>query len=174
MNSPLARFNHALAKGFAPRKPTTVSQWADGHRILSSKGSAEPGRWRTNRNPPLREPMDCLSARSPVRDMVLMFPIQFGKTEVLSNGLGYTMCENPGPIMVCLPSEIAMMKWVAQKLTPMIDECPAVKRTLTSVASRDAANTRTFKDFDGGQLYIEHAGTPGRLKIPKVLPSVCK
>ena len=163
-----ARLATVIARSIAPRRPPTVSAWSDANRILSSKGSAEPGRWRTNRNPPLREPMDCLSARSPVRDMVLMFPIQFGKTEVLSNGLGYTMCENPGPIMVCLPSEIAMTKWVAQKLTPMIDECPAVKRTLTSVASRDAANTRTFKDFDGGQLYIEHAGTPGRLKMTSV------
>ena len=168
MTATTARLATVIARSIAPRRPPTVSAWADANRILSSKGSAEPGRWRTSRNPPLREPMDCLSARSPVRDMVLMFPIQFGKTEVLSNGLGYTMCENPGPIMVCLPSEIAMMKWVAQKLTPMIDECPAVKRTLTSVASRDAANTRTFKDFDGGQLYIEHAGTPGRLKMTSV------
>ena len=68
MNSPLARFNHALAKGFAPRKPTTVSQWADGHRILSSKGSAEPGRWRTNRNPPLREPEDIEALRQALKD----------------------------------------------------------------------------------------------------------
>ena len=168
MTAVAARLATVIARGIAPRRPPTVSAWADANRILSSKGSAEPGRWRTNRNPPLREPMDCLSARSAVRDLVLMFPIQFGKTEVLSNALGYTMCESPGPIMICLPSEIAMMKWVAQKLTPMIDECPAVKRTLTSVASRDSANTRTFKDFEGGQLYIEHAGTPGRLKMTSV------
>lgn len=158
----------ALSRALAPRRNVTVSEWSDQHVFLSSKGSAEPGRWRTRRNPPLREPMDCFSTRSPVRDVVLMFPIQFGKTAVVSNALAYTMVENPGPIMVCLPSEIAMFKWVAQKLTPMIDECPAVKRTLTSVASRDAANTRTFKDFDGGQLYIEHAGTPGRLKMTSV------
>ena len=54
--------NNALARSLAPRKPVTVSDWADANRYLSSKGSAEPGRWRTSRNPPLREPMDCLSA----------------------------------------------------------------------------------------------------------------
>ena len=54
----------SIARALAPRKPLTVSQWADLERRLSSKGSAEPGRWRTDRNPPLREPMDCLSARS--------------------------------------------------------------------------------------------------------------
>jgi phage terminase large subunit GpA-like protein len=158
----------ALARALAPRKPLTVSQWSDLHRRLSSKGSAEPGRWRTERNPPLREPMDCLSARSPVKDVVLMFPIQFGKTEVAVNALGYSMEHNPGPIMVTLPGEVSMNKWVAQKLNPMLEETPAVRTLLTSTASRDGANRREFKDFEGGQLYIEHAGSPSRLKSSTV------
>lgn len=158
----------AIAKALAPRKPLTVSQWADLERRLSSKGSAEPGRWRTDRNPPLREPMDCMSARSPVKEVVLMFPIQFGKTEVAVNALGYTMDHNPGPIMVCLPGEVSMHKWTAQKLNPMIEETPAVRNTLASTNSRDGANRREFKDFAGGQLYIEHAGSPSRLKSTTV------
>lgn len=158
----------ALARALAPRKPMTVSQWADAHRMLSGKGSAMPGRWRTDANPPLREPMDCLSTHSAAREVVLMFPIQLGKTEVAINALGYCMDYDPGPVMVCLPGEVSMNKWVAQKLNPTIDESPAMKRALTSVASRDAANTRTFKDFAGGQLYIEHAGSPSRLKSTSV------
>lgn len=163
-----ARGYAAFARAVAPRKPLTVSQWADLERHLSSKGSAMAGPWRTDRNPPLREPMDCLSARSPVREVVLMFPIQYGKTEVAINALGYCMDHDPGPVMVCLPGEVSMNKWVAQKLHPAIEESPAMRRALTSVASRDAANTRTFKDFAGGQLYIEHAGSPSRLKSTTV------
>ena len=158
----------ACARAVAPRKAMTVSQWADKERRLSSKGSAESGPWRTDRNPPLREPMDCMSARSTVREVALMFPIQYGKTEVAINALGYCMDHDPGPVMVCLPGEVSMNKWVAQKLNPAIDESPAMKRALTSVASRDATNTRTFKDFAGGQLYIEHAGSPSRLKSTTV------
>lgn len=89
-------------------------------------------------------------------------------TEVAINALGYCMDHDPGPVMVCLPGEVSMDKWVAQKLHPAIDESPAVKRSLTSVSSRDASNTRTFKDFAGGQLYIEHAGSPARLKSTSV------
>jgi len=162
------RIHAAIARAIAPRKPLTVSQWADAERVLSAKGSAEPGRWRTHRNPPLREPMDCLSARSTVQDVVCMFPIQFGKTEIAVNGLGYTMDHNPGPVMVCLPGEVGRDKWVAQKLNPMLEETPAAQRALTSVASRDSSNTRTFKDFAGGQLYLEHAGSPSRLKSTSV------
>lgn len=157
-----------LARSLAPRKAVKLSGWADQHRVLSSKGSAEAGTWSTARNELLREPMDCFSLRSPVREVVLMFPIQLGKTEVALNVIGYTMCMDPGPIMVALPGEVSLNKWVAQKLQPMIDESPAVKETLTSVASREAANTRTFKDFLGGQLYIEHAGSPSRLKSTSV------
>lgn len=165
-----ARGYRALARAMAPRKHRTVSQWADSDdgRRLSTKGSAIAGRWVTARNPPLREPMDCMSARSSVRDTALMFPIQFGKTEVAVNALGAAMVDDPCPIMVCLPGEVSMNKWVAQKLTPAIDESPSMKRALTSVASRDSANTRTFKDFEGGQLYLEHAGSPSRLKSTTV------
>lgn len=163
-----ARGYRAFARAVSPRKALTVSQWADAERRLSAKGSAEAGQWRTDRNPPLREPMDCMSARSRVREIALMFPVQLGKTEVAINALGYCMDHDPGPIMVCLPGEVSMNKWVAQKLNPAIEETPAMKRALSSVASRDSSNTRTFKDFAGGQLYVEHAGSPARLKSTTV------
>jgi len=50
----------------------------------------------------------------------------------------------------------------------MIEECPAVQQALTSINSRDSSNTKDFKDFIGGQLYIEHAGSPARLKSTTV------
>ncbi len=158
----------AMARAMAPRRSISVSDWADAHRILSTKGSALAGPWRTASNPPLREPMDCMSARSPVHDIVLKFPIQFGKTEVAVNAVGYSMEINPGPIMVALPGEVSMLKWIAQKLNPMLEETPTVRALLASTASRDGANRREFKDFQGGQLYIEHAGTPSRLKSTSV------
>ena len=44
--------------------------------MLSTKASAEPGHWRTQRTPYLREPMDCLSASSPIERVVMMFGAQ--------------------------------------------------------------------------------------------------
>lgn len=162
------RISRALSRALAPRRHLTVSQWADDNRILSQKASPIPGAWRTNRNPPQREIMDCFSVRSAVHDVVAMLPIQFGKSDIQTNVLGYTMCESPGPIMVCLPGEVSMNKWIAQKLNPLLAETPAVRRTLTSVASRNGANQRAFKDFEGGQVYLEHAGNPARLKSTSV------
>lgn len=162
-NSCLELFGVA-ARAIAPRRPMTVSQWADTHRILSSKASSMPGRWVTARNPMLGEPMDSMSATSLVREMVGIFPIQFGKSEIETNIIGYTMCEDPGPIMVVLPGEVSMNKFINQKLNPLLEETPACEDALTSTTSRNSSNTRGFKDFAGGQLYMEHTGNAKRLK----------
>jgi hypothetical protein len=44
--------------GIRPDPDLTVSQWADAHRKLSSRASAEPGQYRTARTPYLRAIMD--------------------------------------------------------------------------------------------------------------------
>src|SRR5690606_4390164 len=102
------------------------------------------------------------------REVVCCFPIQFGKSELECNVAGYTMCEVGGPIMVVLPGQVSLDKWTDQKLNPLIEETPAVRRTLASTSTRDAANRRTFKEYEGGQLYLEHAGNPVRLKSTSV------
>ncbi|MFP5481497.1 MAG: hypothetical protein ACLGIE_17690, partial [Alphaproteobacteria bacterium] len=51
----------AWRQGLRPDPNLTVSEWADQHRWLSSRGAAEPGRYRTARAPYLREIMDALS-----------------------------------------------------------------------------------------------------------------
>jgi phage terminase large subunit GpA-like protein len=155
----------AIARAIAPRKPLTVSQWAEAERSLSSKESPVEGQWITDRNPLLREPMDCLSRGSGVHDITIMFPIQFGKTMIEINALGYTMDHDPCPIMVVLPDDITKDAWTLQKFNPMIENTPAVQRSLTTQNSRDSANQRAFKDFAGGQLFIEHGKTASRLAL---------
>lgn len=168
LRQPASLLRSALARAMRPRPPTTVSQWAEANLRLSSKSSVAPGRFRIDRNPSLQEPMDCMSARSPVECVVCRFPIQFGKSTIECAVIGYTMTEIGGPTMVCLPGEVSMKKFIAQKLNPLIEETPAVQECLSSVASRDAKNTQDFKDFAGGQLYVEHAGNPKRLKSTSV------
>lgn len=74
----------AWREGLMPDPLLTVSEWADRHRMLSSKASAEPGRWRTSRTPYLREIMDCLSPTSGVERVVFMKGAQLGAPLALS------------------------------------------------------------------------------------------
>lgn len=158
----------ALARALAPRKTLTVSQWADTHLTVSTKQGALSGRWKTSNNPPLQEPMDAMSAHSGVHEVDLKFPIQFGKTAIAIAVIGYCIEHKPGPLMIALPGEVSMNKWIEQKLNPMLEETPAVRALLSSTKSRDGANRKEFKDFVGGQLYLEHAGSPARLKSTTV------
>lgn len=163
-----ARIFRTIARHIAPRKRLSVSEHADEHRFLTTKGSSEPGRWVTERNPPLREPMDALSVHSGVHDVVLMFPVQMGKTEVALNAINYRMVHAPCPIMVVLPGEPSMKGWIQQKFNTMVESCSTLREVMRSQASRDSANQRDFKDYAGGQLFIEHAGSTQRLKSKSV------
>ena len=73
-----AEIERAWREGLMPDPLLTVSEWSDRHRMLSSKASAEPGRWRTSRTPYLKAIMDCLSPTSPVERVVFMKAAQLG------------------------------------------------------------------------------------------------
>ena len=152
--SHLAHCLDTLRRAIAPRRALTVSQWADDHRVLSGKQSSERGRWRTARNPILGEIMDCFSAGSRVRDVVVMKSSQVGVTEAIVNVLGYTLEHAPCPAMVMMPSLEARDAWKVQKLNPLLQETPAVREVLGGVRSRDAANRQDLIDFPGGVLFL--------------------
>ena len=45
----------------SPLAASTVSEWADRYRMLSSRAAAEPGCYRTKRTPYMKDIMDALS-----------------------------------------------------------------------------------------------------------------
>ena len=80
----------------------TVSEWADGHRILDRKASALPRPWRTYRPPYLREPMDAFKTRH-IDKITLCFGTQLGKSEAILNMIGYAVDQDPGSTLVVYP-----------------------------------------------------------------------
>ncbi len=153
----------ALASAAKPKPLTTVSQWADRFRILSSKGSGEPGRWSTDRTPYLREIMDCLSTTSPVQRVVMMTGAQIGKTEVGLNWIGYVMEHAPAPMLVVTPTLEVRKRWVRQRLDPLLNETPILRNIADARSKRDAGNSEDMKDFPGGMLVLGGANSPASL-----------
>jgi phage terminase large subunit GpA-like protein len=150
--------------GLRPEEPLTVSEWADRYRKLSSKASAEPGPWRTNRTPYLREPMDCLSSNSPVQRVVMMFAAQTGKTEAGSNWLGYVIDHAPGP-MLCVQPTVEMAKRLSkQRLESMITDTPCLAAKIAPSRARDSGNTMFSKDFSGGIMLLTGANSSTGLR----------
>ena len=151
-------------EGLRPETPLTVSEWADRYRKLSSKASAEPGPWRTDRTPYLREPMDCLSSESPVQRVVMMFAAQTGKTEAGSNWLGYVIDHAPGP-MLCVQPTVEMAKRLSkQRLESMITETPCLAAKIAPARARDSGNTMFSKEFSGGIMLLTGANSATGLR----------
>lgn len=148
----------------APPPTFTVTEWAERHRILSGKDSAEPGPYRVDRTPYAREPMDCLSAHSPVEEVVLMWGAQTSKTTIGSNWIGYLADVNPGPVMIVQPTIDMAKRYSRQRLVPMIEESPQLRRKVRENRSRDEANTTLLKEFAGGFLAIAGANSAAGLR----------
>ena len=141
----------AWALGGQPEPRLTVSQWADEHRMLSSKASAEPGRWDTARTPYLREIMDTLSATHPCQRIVYMKGAQVGGTECGNNWIGYIIHHAPSPTLVVQPTVEVAKRFSKQRIAPMIEATPALRDRVAQSRSRDSGNTVQVKEFDGGR-----------------------
>lgn len=138
-------------RGLAPEPPLVVSDWADTHRMLPDTAS-EPGRWRTDRTPYLRDVMDALSASSPVERVVFMKGAQLGATEAGLNWLGYVVSNAPGLMLYVMPTTESARRNVRTRIDPLIETSPAVRSRITKARSRDPGNTATLKSFPGGQI----------------------
>lgn len=149
----------AWQAGLSPEPALTVSEWSDRHRMLSSKASSEPGRWRTSRTPYLREIMDCLSPTSPVERVVFMKAAQLGATEMGSNWIGYVIHHAPGPMMAVWPTVEMAKRNSKQRIDPLIEETPALKERISPARSRDSGNTILAKEFHGGVLVMTGANS---------------
>jgi phage terminase large subunit GpA-like protein len=151
-------------KGMRPDPDLTVSEWADEHRWLSSRGAAEPGRYRTARAPYLREIMDALSPRHPAQRISFMKAAQVGATEAGNNWIGFVIHHAPGPMLAVLPSLELAKRTSRGRLDPLIAESPALRERVNPARSRDAGNSMLSKEFPGGILVLTGANSATGLR----------
>lgn len=150
----LSAVMEAVANAWRVPERLTVSQWADRNRQLPAKAAAEPGQWRTSRNPLLREPMDALSDHHPCSEVSAMFCSQFGKSEILNNWIGYSIDHAPAPMLLVEPTVDTAEKYSKQRIEPMIDLAPVLREKVPSARKRDSGNSTLLKEFPGGLLII--------------------
>ena len=142
----------------------TVTEWADKHRFLSSVSSSEPGKWKTERTPYLKEIMDCLSPTHPCEKVVFMKGAQVGGTECGNNWMGFCICNAPGPMLIVNPTTETAKRTSRMRIDPAIENCPALREKIKSPRSRDSGNTMLMKEFPGGILIMTGANSPVGLR----------
>jgi phage terminase large subunit GpA-like protein len=154
----------ACRAGARPDPKMRISEWADQHRVLTTRSSPEPGMWRTDRTPYLRDIMDSLMAESGWERVVFMSGAQVGKTESGNNWIGYVIHLAPGPMLVVQPTETMAKRNSKQRIGPLIEDSPALSKLVRPAKSRDSGNTILAKEFMGGILVLAGANSAKQLR----------
>lgn len=143
-------------KAFKPPERYTVSEWADNFRVLTSV-SAEPGRWRTNRTPYLKEPMDRFTDPL-IEKIVLCFGAQLGKTETELNMIGYALDQTSSPTMMVYPTDTIAKFASDKRVQPMI-------KSVKSISDKFDENSKLLElDFNNGNyMVLAGANSPSNL-----------
>lgn len=148
-----------LLDGLRPEPQLTVSEWSDKYRYLSPTASSEPGIWRTDRTPYLREILDKLSANDSTQRVVVMKGAQLGFTEAGNNWIGYVMDAAPGPMMAVMPTDATVKRNSKIRIAPMIEATPRLRDKVAAPKSRDGDNNTFQKSFPGGVLVMTGANS---------------
>jgi phage terminase large subunit GpA-like protein len=151
----------AMARVFMAREALTVSQWAEKYRIIAAGTSSEPGNWRNDRVPYLREILDAISDPD-VERIYVRAASQVGKSELLLNAAGYFAHHEPAPVLMVQSTEDAMRSFSKERVAPMFAASPAL-RGLLDESERSATNTVMLRQYAGGYLAGAWAGSASSL-----------
>jgi phage terminase large subunit GpA-like protein len=149
-----------------------VSEWADTYRYLSPEASAEPGRWNTERNEPMRAIMDAVSDDE-VETIVIMTSSQVGKTETLLNIIGYHIHQDPAPMLLIMPTLELGESFSKDRLATMIRDTPVLRSLVGDPRTRDSGNTLLHKTFPGGHITIAGSNSPASLASRPIRIVLC-
>lgn len=140
----------------------TISQWADAKRMVAKGTGPEPGRWRTDRAPFQREPMDAVNDLDN-EIVVLKWSSQVGKTEILINVSGFFVEQDPAPQLFVMPDLGNAEGFSRTRYQPTIEASPALFDRFGAQKTRDSANTLLEKTFPGGDIVFAGANSPASL-----------
>lgn len=159
-----ATYAEGWAAGWAPPLAMLVSEWAEANMVLSGKAASEPGPYRVNRTPYCREPMDAMAASSPAEEVVLIWGAQTGKSTIANACLGYWADIEPAPVMFVQPTLTLAKRYSRQRISPLVEDCKALREKFATNRSRDESNTTLMKDFRGGVLVMAGANSAADLR----------
>ena len=160
-------WSDAFKKRARPRSKMTGSEWADKRRYVAPGTSPEPGPWRTERVPYLREPMDCATDKV-TETTVMMCSSQIGKSEYLLNVLGYYADQEPAPQLMLQPTVENAEAFSKERIDPTFRYSSGLKDKLEDGkegrgTAKKSSTTIRMKHYPGGYLALVGANSPAGL-----------
>lgn len=143
-----------------PPPRLTLSEWADEYFFLSAESAAEPGRWKTL--PYQRGIMDAFTDRK-VEQVSVMKSARVGWTKIVNALVGYSIHQDPCPILIVQPTVEDAKGYSKEEIAPMIRDCPVLSKVVfedqDDAGPKESANTILHKRFPGGVLSMVGANS---------------
>ncbi|MEJ1365635.1 MAG: terminase gpA endonuclease subunit [Candidatus Sedimenticola sp. (ex Thyasira tokunagai)] len=132
----------------------TPDKWADGNRILP-QGSAEPGQWRSSRNPYMI-PIARAFVIPQAWRVTFVMGSQMGKSASIFNVVGHRLEDDPAPVIYIGPTQSNIDNVIEPKITDMLQSVPG----LWNLTAKGKKNTKHHKRVAGVSLRLAWAGSP--------------
>jgi phage terminase large subunit GpA-like protein len=161
----------ANARAYMPPPKMPLADWADAFRMLSPEAAAQPGRWKTSKEPMARGPMNAMSDPM-VEKVTVMCAAQIMKTELLLNTAAYYIHGDPAPILMVQPTVEMAEAFSKDRVAPMIRDTDVLKEVFSG-KSRDSSDTILQKAFPGGRLTMTGANAPATLASRPIRVVLC-
>jgi len=159
-------FSPAERRVMRKKKAIRPSVWAERHRVLPDSASYS-GKWRNSTVPYLPGIMDASFFNS-VQEIVICAAPQTGKTEVNYTCLGYAVDRRPGNALVVFPDQDQAQDNCNDRIQPMFEDSPRLRRYLTGRQDDQAAKRLRLKN---AIIYMAWANSASKL-ANKPLPYV--
>lgn len=160
-----------------PRSRLTGSQWADRYRSIPAGTSPEPGEWRTDRTPYLREVIDSATDKL-TETVVFCASSQVGKSEALLCILGYFADQEPAPQLMLQPTVEMAEAFSKERIEPMFQVSVGLQGKLEEGkegrgSAKKSSTTIRMKHYQGGYLALVGANSPAGLASRPIRVLLC-
>lgn len=144
------------------------SKWCTDKRSLSAAYSKRHGAWDWRWSPYFKELLDNFAPDGPVQFSALMKPVQIGATQsVLEPVIGYTIDVCPRTIGYATADKELAETNIDTRIDSMIDSCQIghkIKPITYKKLSRKTGDTRSKKEYEGGELHAIGAQNPNKFR----------
>lgn len=152
------RLRPAVREVWRKQDDLTVSQWAARYRQVTM--GAHIGPWRNDISPYLVFIMD-MWGRPHVREVDICKSPQSGGTEIIFNCEAASMDGDPSTAMIVMPDQNRARAWATDRIIPMIQQTPRLKRLLTDNPDDIAAQRIALAN--GGKLFMAWSNSTSAL-----------
>ncbi len=143
-------------------------QWCEKHIRLLSCPTPRPGPYSTALTPYVRSVLNAI-ADPAVREIVLCFGSQTGKTTTLMVGASWLIANTPGPFIWAFPNDRLARMFSAERWIKMMEDSPTMRELLPSDRRRWTHLSQSFRNalfiFTGSNSPANLASHPARFVI---------